>query len=81
MSIATYFVTHSDSRLGHDPSLNNAKVTAQTWLSDNLRNGRFHAHLRDLFAPQVARYVDLMESSIGQSIHKGFEKEKWEVKG
>ena len=50
-------------------------------LSDNLKNGKFHQHLRDLFAPQVVRYVDLMESSISQSIHKGFEKEKWEIKG
>ena len=30
---------------------------------------------------QVVRYVDLMESSIAQSIHKGFEKERWEIKG
>lgn len=29
----------------------------------------------------MVRYVDLMESSIAQSIHKGFEKEKWEIKG
>ena len=50
-------------------------------LKDNLKNGKFHQHLRDLFAPQVVRYVDLMESSIAQSIHKGFEKEKWEIKG
>ncbi|XP_023165560.1 calcium-dependent secretion activator isoform X2 [Drosophila hydei] len=48
---------------------------------DNLRNGRFHQHLRDTFAPLVVRYVDLMESSIAQSIHKGFEKERWETKG
>lgn len=48
---------------------------------DNLKNGRFHQHLRDIFAPLVVRYVDLMESSIAQSIHKGFEKEKWEIKG
>ncbi|XP_063706788.1 calcium-dependent secretion activator isoform X1 [Culicoides brevitarsis] len=48
---------------------------------DNLKNGRFHAHLRDCFAPLVVRYVDLMESSIAQSIHKGFEKERWESKG
>ncbi|KRF99800.1 uncharacterized protein Dwil_GK13625 [Drosophila willistoni] len=47
----------------------------------NLRNGRFHQHLRDTFAPLVVRYVDLMESSIAQSIHKGFEKERWESKG
>lgn len=48
---------------------------------DNLRNGRFHQHLRDTFAPLVVRYVDLMESSIAQSINKGFEKERWESKG
>jgi hypothetical protein len=50
-------------------------------LIDNLKNGRFHQHLRDTFAPLVVRYVDLMESSIAQSIHKGFEKERWEIKG
>lgn len=48
---------------------------------DNLKNGRFHQHLREIFAPLVVRYVDLMETSITQSIHKGFEKEKWESKG
>ncbi|CAK9825694.1 Calcium-dependent secretion activator [Anthophora retusa] len=48
---------------------------------DNLKNGRFHQHLRDTFAPMVVRYVDLMETSIAQSIHKGFEKERWEIKG
>ncbi|CAH1784696.1 unnamed protein product [Owenia fusiformis] len=48
---------------------------------DNLRDGKFHMHLRDVFAPQVVRYVDLMESSIAQSIHKGFEKERWEPQG
>uniref|UniRef100_A0A2I3H9P6 Calcium dependent secretion activator n=1 Tax=Nomascus leucogenys TaxID=61853 RepID=A0A2I3H9P6_NOMLE len=31
-----------------------------------------------LFAPLVVRYVDLMESSIAQSIHRGFERESWE---
>ncbi|XP_050637157.1 calcium-dependent secretion activator 1 isoform X2 [Macaca nemestrina] len=44
----------------------------------NLRNGKFHKHLQDLFAPLVVRYVDLMESSIAQSIHRGFERESWE---
>lgn len=48
---------------------------------DNLKNGRFHQHLRETFAPMVVRYVDLMESSIAQSIHKGFEKERWENRG
>ncbi|XP_044016628.1 calcium-dependent secretion activator isoform X3 [Aphidius gifuensis] len=50
-------------------------------MDDNLKNGRFHQHLRDTFAPLVVRYVDLMETSIAQSIHKGFEKERWEIKG
>jgi len=50
-------------------------------VTDNLKNGRFHQHLQDTFAPLVVRYVDLMESSIAQSIHKGFEKERWELKG
>ncbi|XP_027858043.1 calcium-dependent secretion activator 1 isoform X13 [Xiphophorus couchianus] len=43
-----------------------------------LCNGNFHKHLQDLYAPLVVRYVDLMESSIAQSIHKGFERESWE---
>uniref|UniRef100_A0A3Q0SZR1 Ca2+-dependent activator protein for secretion a n=1 Tax=Amphilophus citrinellus TaxID=61819 RepID=A0A3Q0SZR1_AMPCI len=44
----------------------------------NLCNGTFHKHLQDLYAPLVVRYVDLMESSIAQSIHRGFERESWE---
>ncbi|XP_031731741.1 calcium-dependent secretion activator 1 isoform X1 [Anarrhichthys ocellatus] len=44
----------------------------------NLCNGKFHRHLQDLYAPLVVRYVDLMESSIAQSIHRGFERESWE---
>ncbi|XP_007893359.1 calcium-dependent secretion activator 1 isoform X1 [Callorhinchus milii] len=44
----------------------------------NLMNGKFHKHLQDVFAPLVVRYVDLMESSIAQSIHRGFERESWE---
>lgn len=46
--------------------------------TDHLCNGKFHKHLQDLYAPLVVRYVDLMESSIAQSIHKGFERESWE---
>ncbi|XP_078487946.1 calcium-dependent secretion activator 1-like isoform X2 [Ciona intestinalis] len=42
-----------------------------------LRDGRFHCHLRDTFAPLVIRYTDLMESSIAQSIHHGFGKDGW----
>jgi len=45
----------------------------------NLRDGEFHRHLRDIFAPQVVRYVDLMQSSIAQSIDRGFTKERWEA--
>ena len=50
-------------------------------ITENLCGGKFHNHLRDVFAPQVVRYVDLMESSIAQSIHKGFEKENWKIQG
>ncbi|KAJ8664953.1 hypothetical protein QAD02_006615 [Eretmocerus hayati] len=50
-------------------------------MDDNLRDGRFHQLLRETFAPLVVRYVDLMETSIDQSMHKGFEKERWEIKG
>jgi len=45
---------------------------------ERLKNGIFHAHLRDTFAPLVIRYVDLMESSIAQSIDRGFGKEVWD---
>ncbi|XP_056606825.1 calcium-dependent secretion activator 1 isoform X9 [Triplophysa dalaica] len=44
----------------------------------HLCNGKFHKHLQDLYAPLVVRYVDLMESSIAQSINRGFERESWE---
>ncbi|XP_061583252.1 calcium-dependent secretion activator 1 isoform X2 [Cololabis saira] len=44
----------------------------------HLCNGKFHKHLQDLYAPLVVRYVDLMETSIAQSIHKGFDRESWE---
>ncbi|XP_042266674.1 calcium-dependent secretion activator 2 isoform X2 [Thunnus maccoyii] len=43
----------------------------------HLCNGTFHKHLQDLFVPLVVRYIDLMESSIAQSIHRGFEQETW----
>ena len=46
-------------------------------VSVNLNRGKFHSHLRDVFAPLVIRYIDLMESSIAQSLHKGFLKENW----
>ncbi|XP_034534814.1 calcium-dependent secretion activator 2-like, partial [Notolabrus celidotus] len=44
----------------------------------HLCNGPFHKHLQDLFVPLVVRYIDLMESSIAQSIHRGFEQETWQ---
>ncbi|XP_055778373.1 calcium-dependent secretion activator 2-like isoform X8 [Salvelinus fontinalis] len=44
----------------------------------HLCNGMFHKHLQDLFIPLVVRYIDLMESSIAQSIHRGFEQETWQ---
>ncbi|XP_061578201.1 calcium-dependent secretion activator 2 isoform X1 [Cololabis saira] len=44
----------------------------------HLCNGPFHKHLQDLFVPLVVRYIDLMESSIAQSIHRGFEHETWQ---
>uniref|UniRef100_A0A673BA05 Calcium dependent secretion activator 2 n=1 Tax=Sphaeramia orbicularis TaxID=375764 RepID=A0A673BA05_9TELE len=44
----------------------------------HLINGTFHKHLQELFVPLVVRYIDLMESSIAQSIHRGFEQETWQ---
>uniref|UniRef100_A0A8C3PB08 Calcium dependent secretion activator 2 n=1 Tax=Chrysemys picta bellii TaxID=8478 RepID=A0A8C3PB08_CHRPI len=43
-----------------------------------LCNGKFHKHLQEIFVPLVIRYVDLMESSIAQSIHRGLEQESWQ---
>uniref|UniRef100_H3A433 Calcium dependent secretion activator 2 n=1 Tax=Latimeria chalumnae TaxID=7897 RepID=H3A433_LATCH len=43
-----------------------------------LCNGKFHKHIQEIFIPLVVRYIDLMESSIAQSIHKGFEQETWQ---
>ena len=57
------------------------KIVCINFITENLAGGKFHNHLRDVFAPQVVRYVDLMESSIAQSIHKGFEKETWKPQG
>lgn len=68
--------------LSHHTTMNyNISVLELNIPPENLKAGRFHDHLRDTFAPLVVRYVDLMESSIAQSLHKGFEKEKWEIKG
>uniref|UniRef100_A0AAV2KXC9 MHD1 domain-containing protein n=1 Tax=Knipowitschia caucasica TaxID=637954 RepID=A0AAV2KXC9_KNICA len=53
--------------------LNNYLLT-----DSHLCNGTFHKHLQDLFMPLVVRYIDLMESSIAQSIHRGFEQETWQ---
>ncbi|XP_061628393.1 calcium-dependent secretion activator 2 isoform X1 [Phyllopteryx taeniolatus] len=43
-----------------------------------LRNGPFHKHLQELFVPLVVRYIDLMESSVAQSVHRGFQQETWQ---
>ncbi|XP_035379652.1 calcium-dependent secretion activator 2 isoform X1 [Electrophorus electricus] len=43
-----------------------------------LCNGAFHQHLQELYKPLVVRYIDLMESSIAQSVHRGFEQETWQ---
>ena len=50
-------------------------------ITESLCLGKFHSHIRDVFAPQVVRYVDLMESSVAQSVHTGFEKETWQPQG
>lgn len=44
----------------------------------HLCNGPFHRHLQDVFVPLVVRYIDLMESSIAQSVHRGFQQETWQ---
>ncbi|KAM4553060.1 calcium-dependent secretion activator 2 isoform 3-T4 [Fundulus diaphanus] len=44
----------------------------------HLCNGAFHKHLQEVFIPLVVRYIDLMETSIAQSIHRGFEQETWQ---
>ncbi|XP_071589857.1 calcium-dependent secretion activator 2 isoform X4 [Heliangelus exortis] len=43
-----------------------------------LCNGKFHKHLQEIYVPMVVRYIDLMESSIAQSIHRGLEQESWQ---
>ncbi|KAM9390096.1 calcium-dependent secretion activator 2 isoform 5-T5 [Phaethornis superciliosus] len=43
-----------------------------------LCNGKFHKHLQEIYVPMVIRYIDLMESSIAQSIHRGLEQESWQ---
>ncbi|XP_009703372.1 PREDICTED: calcium-dependent secretion activator 2-like, partial [Cariama cristata] len=43
-----------------------------------LCNGKFHKHLQEIFVPMVVRYIDLMESSLAQSIHRGLEQESWQ---
>ncbi|XP_060633729.2 calcium-dependent secretion activator 2 isoform X10 [Anolis sagrei] len=43
-----------------------------------LCNGKFHKHLQEVFVPLVIRYIDLMESSIAQSLHRGLEQESWQ---
>ncbi|XP_076812461.1 calcium-dependent secretion activator 1-like [Clavelina lepadiformis] len=40
-----------------------------------LKSGKFHHHIQRTFAPLVIRYIDLMESSIAQTIHRALGKE------
>ncbi|KAI3383369.1 hypothetical protein SNEBB_009004 [Seison nebaliae] len=48
--------------------------------NETLNGGIFHQQLQDLYMPLLIRYVDLMESSIAQSINNDFEKETWKPK-
>nr|XP_042912802.1 calcium-dependent secretion activator-like isoform X1 [Parasteatoda tepidariorum] len=72
---------HMDTLLAEQPpdTWDCFPVKMHHFSSENLCGGRFHQQLT--FALQVVRYVDLMESSIAQSLHKGCEKERWEFKG
>ena len=45
--------------------------------AENLCGGRFHHFILETFFPMLVRYLDLMESSIDQSLKKAFDKEKW----
>uniref|UniRef100_A0A5K3EG22 PH domain-containing protein n=1 Tax=Mesocestoides corti TaxID=53468 RepID=A0A5K3EG22_MESCO len=45
--------------------------------SETLVNGPFHTALLDRFAPIVENYLNLMETSITNSLIAGIEKEKW----
>uniref|UniRef100_A0A8C5N172 Calcium dependent secretion activator 2 n=1 Tax=Leptobrachium leishanense TaxID=445787 RepID=A0A8C5N172_9ANUR len=58
--------------------INYTRLTEYAKIEALLCNGKFHKHLQELFVPLVIRYIDLMESSIAQSIHKGFEQETWQ---
>lgn len=49
----------------------------QTLSAENLCGGRFHHFILETFFPMLVRYLDLMESSIDQSLKKAFDKEKW----
>lgn len=71
-----YFIATSDISMLSEAT--NIFLPLVLFCTDHLCNGKFHKHLQDLYAPLVVRYVDLMESSIAQSIHKGFERESWE---
>ncbi|KAI4570595.1 hypothetical protein MJT46_006112 [Ovis ammon polii x Ovis aries] len=58
--------------------INYTRLTEYAKIEALLCNGKFHKHLQEIFVPLVVRYVDLMESSIAQSIHRGFEQETWQ---
>lgn len=40
---------------------------------ESLVHGEFHNHLKNMFRPQIINYVDMMETSVGQSIDRGDE--------
>ena len=80
--VVAFFSHATESTVVYEWSHNDAcYICNMRVYTENLCGGKFHNHLRDVFAPQVVRYVDLMESSIAQSIHKGFEKENWKIQG
>ncbi|OXB71358.1 UNVERIFIED_CONTAM: hypothetical protein H355_014035, partial [Colinus virginianus] len=58
--------------------INYTRLTEYAKIEAFLCNGKFHKHLQEIFVPMVVRYIDLMESSIAQSIHRGLEQESWQ---
>ena len=67
--------------MGHNKCAGVVIVDDDGDVAESLNGGSFHSQLRDKFSPQVINYINLMESSIAQSIHNGFEKETWKPQG
>lgn len=72
-----YFNKERESILASPSPFRLTYVYCIIYLLASLRNGPSHIYFQNKFAPLVIRYVDLMESSIAQSVHNGFEKENW----